>query len=293
MTKRRSNWYIYLITFLVTGVLLYIVSNALLSSFYSEKDSQSNVSQHTGTVFKPDSSYNFTVLAALSKGSDDAPGYYMTITYRGDTNSIMLMPYLPESSFGGQNLKDAYAGGGADAVMKVLNSGLGLNITKYVRFTEATITEFFDSVGNTTLSVPKELKYENKSDGTLTIVNSGTYSFSGKQLYTYLTFPDFGTKDIQYVCKIHGSAISAFINQNFFDVSKDTLKGYADFISNFTDTNIKAEDFETKQQALLYSFKYAHDLCDYYVPYGESSDNSYVISETSINSIKDRILRED
>ena len=41
--KRRSNWYIYVITFVVTGLLLILVSSILLKSFYDSQDKDATV----------------------------------------------------------------------------------------------------------------------------------------------------------------------------------------------------------------------------------------------------------
>lgn len=290
MIKRRSNWYIYLITFLLAGIIVYIISSALLSSFYASHTSNSSTSsQQNGTAYKPDANSNFTVLAMLGKSADDAPDYYMTITYRGDLNSIIVMPYLSKTEFGGQTLKDEYIGGGAEAVLKSVSNAAGVEIKKYIRFNEANMVEFFNSVGNTTLSVPKELKYENKQDKTLTIVYAGTYSFTGSQLYAYLSFPDYKEKDVQYSCKVHALAISSFINQNFNNVSEKSLDSYADFITNFIDTNITAEDYANKKQALLYTFANTNDPCDYYIPYGEINGETFTVSEASLQTVKERI----
>ena len=75
MIKRRSNWYIYAIAFIVTAVLVALVSNILLNSFYESQknDATVNVSQPQGTAFTPDSSYNFSVLLTLSADADTTP----------------------------------------------------------------------------------------------------------------------------------------------------------------------------------------------------------------------------
>ncbi|MCH5324150.1 MAG: LCP family protein [Eubacterium sp.] len=290
-TKRRSNWYIYLITFVITGVLLFIVSQALLSSYYSSQQAQNvNDQQNHGTIFVPDSNYNFTMLLMLGKSIDATPDYYMTLTYRADKSQFTVMPYLGNSYIGGSTLKGAYNSGGAESVMRAISAGTGIEINKYIRFTASTAVQLFDTVGNTTLSVPKNIKYEN-DDHTLTIINSGTSIFSGKQLYEYLSLPDYGEKDMQYPCKVHATAISSFINQNFTDISESSLDEYMDFIIGFTSTNITEQDYLSKKAALLYSFDDAPTPCDYYIPYGDLSGNEYVISEGSVDSIKDIVNR--
>ena len=294
MTKRRSNWYIYLITFLVAGIIVYIVSNALLNSFYeSQKRGDSNTSQNNGTVFKPDKAHNFTILTMLSDEADDAPDYYMTITYRGDTNSVLLMPYLKNSYMKGSTLEKAYQNGGAEAATKLVADATGVKITKYIKFTESTLIEFFDMAGNTTITVPSQLKHENEDDKTMTIINKGTSSFTGRQLHAYLTFPDYGVKDVQYPCKVHGSSYTEFINQNFHNLSEGYIEQYSHFLINFTQTNITKQDYEQKKQALLYSFNYANEICDYYIPYGEETDKGFEISANSFATVKEKITGEE
>lgn len=293
MTKRRSNWYIYLITFLITGVLLYIVSNAMLSAFNEKKQNVTSEEQYSGTVFKPNASHNFTVLAMLSETADDIPDYYMTLTYRGDKNCIIVMPYLSDTSFGGETMKNAYVSGGAESVMKIINDALGTDITKYVKFTGSTVTEFFNMVGNTTLSVPREYKYEDKEDKSFSIVYAGTYSFTGNQMYNYLTFPDFGEADKRHPAKVHAVVYSSFINQNFFRVSESAMAGYFEYIAYYTDSNISEEDYESKKEAILYTFNHVNECCDYYIPFGDASGDSYLIAEQSIATAKDKLFGVD
>ncbi len=292
MGKRRSNWYIYLLTFLITGVIVFIVSQALLNSFYSSQENNDNtVQEYSGTVFKPDSSYNFTILVTLSEDADSVPLHYITLTYRGDTNSVILMPYLGDSFINGKTLTNHYKNGKEDAVMKALSAATKVNISKYISFTGSTIAEFFDMAGNTTLNVPKKLQYADPETQIITIIESGPQSFTGKQLYTYLSFPDYGVSDVQYPCKVMATAMCAFLNQNFRNLAITPFDQYAHFIINFTRTNITEKDYEQKKQAVVYSFNYSDEICDNYVPYGEATNDGYKISEESFKSVTARITQ--
>ena len=154
--KRRSNWYIYVITFVVTGLLLILVSSILLKSFYDsqDKDATVNVSQNQTAIFTPDSTYDFSVLVTLSADNDKTPDKYMTITYIAKNNTFVLMPYLPNAVIdGGNTIKQICEQSGEAEVAKLLSSKTGLSINKYIRFTKSTLTELFDMVGNTTLTV--------------------------------------------------------------------------------------------------------------------------------------------
>ncbi len=290
MGKRRSNWYIYLLTFLITGVIVFIVSQALLSSFYeSQKKTENTGNEYSGTVFRPDASYNFTMLISISKDAGDIPLQYMTLTYRGDTSSVILMPYLADSFVDGKTLTNHYKNGKEEAVMTALSNATKIKISKYITFSEDTMSEFFDLCGNTTLNVPKKLQHENKETNTLTIIESGTQTFTGDQLYAYITFPDFGVSDTQYPCKVTAMAMCDFLNQNFRKLAITPFDQYAHFIINFTNTNLEEKDYEQKKQAIAYSFNNSDEICDYYVPYGEITGDGFKISDDSLNSIYKRI----
>ncbi len=292
MTKRRSNWYIYLITFVIAGVILYVVSNALLNSFYEANNDRPTSSDNIGTAFRPDASHNFTTLIMISKTADDVPEQYMTITYRGDANSFTIMPYLSSSSFGGDTLKQSYINAGAEAVMKNLTDAYGVEVKHYVKFSRETLIDFFDYVGNTTLTVPKEIRYEDPETKRLTVVYAGTYSFTGTQFHSYLTLPDYGEKDIQYSCKVQATSLCDFINQNFVHAASSTMQSVVDFIISNTDTNITNDAYLAKEEAIHYTLFNTNQPGDYYIPYGEQNGDKYIITDTSKTSIKDRISGE-
>lgn len=289
MIKRRSNWYIYAITFIITGVLVVLVSTILLNSFYESQknDTTVNVSQQQGTAFTPDSSYNFSVLLTLSNDADTVPDKYMTVTYRATANTFVLMPYLPGTELNGGTIKQICEQSGETEVAKQLSEKTGLTINKYIRFTKSTLSELFDMVGNTTLTIPSEIKYENKKDNTVTVIKQGTQIFTADQMYTYLTLPDYGVNDELYPCKASATAISAFINQNFIGTGEKTLAEYIDFIINFTNTNIEQGDYDAKIKAILYTLaQTGSSITDFYIPYGEKKGDNYVIADNSWKSVR-------
>lgn len=289
MIKRRSNWYIYAITFIITGVLVVLVSTILLNSFYESQknDTTVNVSQQQGTAFTPDSSYNFSVLLTLSNDADTVPDKYMTVTYRATANTFVLMPYLPGTELNGGTIKQICEQSGETEVAKQLSEKTGLTINKYIRFTKSTLSELFDMVGNTTLTIPSEIKYENKKDNTVTVIKQGTQIFTADQMYTYLTLPDYGVKDEFYPCKVSATAISAFIDQNFIGTGEKTLAEYIDFIINFTNTNIEQGDYDAKIKAILYTLaQTSSSITDFYIPYGEKNGDNYVIADNSWKSVR-------
>lgn len=291
--KRRSNWYIYVITFVVTGVLLILVSSILLKSFYDSqgKDATVNVSQNQTAIFTPDSSYNFSVLLTLSADNDTVPEKYMTVTYIATDNTFVLMPYLPNSVIDGSStIKQICEQSGEAEVAKQLSAKTGLSINKYIRFTKSTLTELFNDVGNTTLTIPSDIKYENKKDNTVTIINQGTQIFTAEQMYTYLTLPDYGIKDDLYPCKVSATAVSSFIDQNFIGSTQKTLDEYISFIINFTNTNIEQNDYDAKIKSIVYTLSQnKSSVTDYYIPYGDKSGDNYIIDDNSWKSAKQAV----
>ena len=227
-------------------------------------------------------------LVTLSADNDKTPDKYMTITYIAKNNTFVLMPYLPNAVIdGGNTIKQICEQSGEAEVAKLLSSKTGLSINKYIRFTKSTLTELFDMVGNTTLTVPSEIKYENKKDNTVTIIKQGTQIFTAEQMYAYLTLPDYGVKDELYPCKLNATVISSFIDQNFIGTSSKTLDDYINFIINFTNTNIEQSDYDAKVKAIVYTLSQnKSSVTDFYIPYGDKSGDDYIIDDNSWNSAK-------
>lgn len=287
--KRRSNWYIYLITIVITGVILSIVVLAMHNYIFPTANGGNALVDNTGTnnqgsSFKPDNTYNFTLLFMLGEEKGGIPDYFMTVTYLAEDSVVVCIPFTSNTLVGENTLKNTYESKGSTGVISAIKQETGLTCDKYVKFDKDTFVAFIDAVGNVEVSIPKDLTYANVESNTLTTFKAGSQIFSGINLYNYLTFPDYNEGD-DYRNVVHSTCISAFINQNLRYTTENLLQNYIGLIINDTDTNINIDDFTKKKQAILYTATTGTNPAEYYIPYGDKSGDKFVIADASKKTI--------
>lgn len=283
--KRRSNWYIYVLTFIITTVLLSFGVWSLRDMIFPQNTS-SSVSSSGKVDYRPDASFNTNVLFMLSEETGGVPEYYMLANYRPRDEIIVLVPIKEQmsSTVGNSHgsLSDIYMEGGAEWVMYALQNTLDITCENYVKFNKGSFMDFIDLVGKTPVNIPYLLKNDKIE------FPAGSFELEGEQLYYYLTFPDFDEGD-DYRCVVFGSAISSFINNNSRNLTVTQLQSYFNKILNTTDTDLEFSNFTKNQSAYLYNTQNSYNMAEYYIPYGETDENGFfIISENSKTTIKTR-----
>ncbi len=288
--KRRSNWYIYLITFLISAALLGVFVWRIWGMLFPIKD-MPVVSSSGVAEYKPDESHNMTVLFMLSEDKGQVPDYFMLINYRPRAEKVVIVPIKKNlSSFVGNTkgtLSELYKEGGASSILFAIKNSLGIDIDHYVKFDKSSFVDFFDFVDTTPMNIP-----ENMNIGDL-VLNKGMHYFNGEDLYNYITYDSFlQGEDYTYV--LHGSAITNFINSNGRNLSTVHLQNIFNKILNSTDTDLEFTFFTNHQSAFVYSTQNSINIAEYYIPYGDNKDNgTFEISENSIVSIHQRFGTAD
>lgn len=282
--KKKSNWYIYIITFVITFVLLGLVVKALWSVMFPEKDT----SAMGGTSdFRPDESVQITCLAMLSETKAGVPEYYMALNYRPRDEVIICVPLkgnmiVSSGKYEG-SIKEIYNAAGAAEVVKGVNNTLGIECSNYFKFDKNSFTEFVDLTGDVYVNVPNELSF-----GGTVMFEAGSQYLTGVELYSYMTFADYGKGD-DYRSAVHGSLIMNLLNQNFRNLTTTQLQTFATKILNTTETDFIFQDYTDNQSSFIYTTTTSVNPAEYYIPYGDTDDNGYFrISENSAATIRDR-----
>jgi anionic cell wall polymer biosynthesis LytR-Cps2A-Psr (LCP) family protein len=283
--RKRSNWYIYLLTFMVMSmIVIFVVYNIWPILFPQRQDS--TTAGGSSWDFVPDASYNATFLLMLSENKGAVPDYYMLLNYRPSDEAIVLVPLKPNlfAEFGNLRgtLNDHYSDGGARAVMFAIQNSLQVSTDHYIKFCKNSFIGFFDEAGNTPVNIPHELQY-----GTLRFL-VGTFELSGEDLYNYITFPEYDQGE-DYRFMLHGLAIHNFINRNSNNLTNTQIQTLFTRILNTTDTSLEFLDFVNNQRAYLYTSRNSFSIADYYVPIGSTDDNGiFTIADTAAATIRDR-----
>ncbi|MCL2108157.1 MAG: LCP family protein [Oscillospiraceae bacterium] len=286
--RKRSNWYIYMLTFLITFTILSFVVYHIWDLLFPTGGSQAMGGSRD---YRPDASYNSTALFMLSESRGGIPDYYMLINYRPRDEAIVIVP-LRESLFvtlasERGTLTDFYRSRGSEGVNRAVTSLLDIDIDFYIKFDKDSFIGFFDLVGFTPVNIPFAL-YEGEEIKFF----PGSYEFRGADLYDYITFPDYDQgEDYRYM--LHGLCISNFINRNSRNLSVTQLQGMFNRILNTTDTNLEFADFTRNQVAYLYTTQNSREIADYYIPSGSTDQfGQFIISDTAIETIWSRFAIE-
>lgn len=291
--KRKSNWYIYIITFIITAALLSLVVWKIWDYLFPAKETVTTNASGI-TDFRPDASNNMTVLLMLSEEKAAIPEYYMLVSYRPKDEVISLVPlrsdiYATEGGVSG-NLMQIYQKNGSQGVMYAMENLLDVKCDFYVKFDKYSFIELANFGGTVSVNIPYTLT--DPETGDLDFA-SGTQILDGEQLYKYITYKNF-TEGIEYTNVVLGSVISSMINQNFRGLTTTDLQTIANMIINNADTDFKFDDYTARQKAFLYTTENTYNPAEYYIPYGESDEHgSFILSENSVLTIRDRMGIEE
>lgn len=311
--KRKSNWYIYVITLIISFVVLgFFVSSIWDSLFPTENDAENAYSVNNAD-YRPSADVTLTAVIMLSEMKAGTPDYYMLANYRPRDEAIVFVP-LPENlkvSFEGNSgsLYEMYSNLGAEAVMGGIKETIGIECDHYVKFDRLSFIDFVDLTGSVYVNIPadvtetkietflekeiievdgeeQEVTRQVKKPVETVIFPAGTQYLDGETLYSYITYP-FG-KGADYELAIIGSAVMNMVNRNFRDLSSTELQGYAEKIISSTDTGFMFSDYVDYQPVLQYTTENSINPCEYYIPYGESEGGYFVLAENSAMTIRDR-----
>ncbi len=311
--KRKSNWYIYVITLVVSFAILgFFVSTIWDSLFPASRDSQSGFNVNSAD-YRPSAEIRTTVLVMLSEMKAGTPTYYMLMNYRPRDEVIVFVP-LPENmrvDYGGNtgSLYEMYDNLGAEAVVGGLNGALGIECEHYIKFDRLSLIDFVDLTGDVYVNIPTDIT-ETKTEYTLetelvevdgeeqevtrqvkkevenVLFPAGAQYFGGEKLYDYLVYPFPMGRD--YSLAVHGSAAMNMLNRNFRDLSSTELQGYAEKIMSSTETDLSFSDYVEYQPVLQYTTENSINPCEYYIPYGENEGGYFILAANSAVTIRDR-----
>ncbi|MDR0198100.1 MAG: LCP family protein [Oscillospiraceae bacterium] len=281
--RRRSNWYIYLISFAAAFAALSLFILAYWDNFFPETGMTSSVDRQGVVSFIPSADLDVTVLLMLSETQGGIPDYFVLMNYRPRDEKIVLVPlrgetYVSDGIKSGK-LTVMYGQGGAPAVMSGIKSYFRIECGFYIKFDRASFVNFVALMGDTPVKIPYDIK-----DGGVSL-DSGSATLSSDDLYNYITYKNFKDGD-GYRLVVMGSAMSSLINNNAKNLTTEKIQNLFNKILNNTDTDLAFKDYKNYQQALFYTSANAIEPATFYIPYGEYDDSgAFVTSRESVDSI--------
>ncbi|MCL1832083.1 MAG: LCP family protein [Oscillospiraceae bacterium] len=275
--RRRSNWYIYLITFASTSIMLGLFVLALSPILFA----QNNTAHKDWRNYYPDSELDTIVLFMLSSEQGGIPHRFMLMNYRPRDNVIELVPlsentHVQTRAMTG-SLINVYRTGGADLVMEGIKTTLGVECEFHVKFDRVSFTSLTAGLGDITVNIIKDFE----SGGVL--LKAGEHQLSGGDLFVYMTYV---TADDELA--VMGRAMTFMINYNLRNMDEESISMNFNRVLNNAATNLEFKNYVNYYVALHYTSNNSINPASFFVPIYEQEDGALVMTESSINAIHDR-----
>lgn len=290
--RRKSNWYVYLIAFAIAFAFALAAIAAFQWYLFPEETESVGLDKNGELTdnFRATTEYNFNGVMMLSDGDADIPELFLMISYNAVDNRIVFIPFPNGVSMSseGRTLQNVYAAQGGEKVMDVLEDAIGVNLDFYVALNRREFISLVSSFGNLEYEVSKTMII---NDGIIAqTLNAGTQRLDAETIFRLAMKADFGEGE-SYRFNCIGSMFADLINQNYrvLDGNSQLMDTYFRMISDQSNNNLTEEFYRSRKAALLNCAEYGVSPAEYYVPYGEySDDGSFVIAENSINTIRQK-----
>lgn len=288
--RRKSNWYIYVIAFAITLALSLTAIFTFRQYLFPTNTTTVGVNNRgePDANFKPTAEYNFNIMLMLADGTGDAPELFVLAEYSAMDNRLSFIPIPDGISVASESrtLPNIYTAQGGNGVVNAINSIIGIKCDSYVKMDRSGFINFVTSFGNVEYNVAKTTIIQDGSY--VETINAGSQNLTAESIFRLAMLADFEEGEA-YRFNVIGGLLSDLVNQNFRNIDGALMDVYFRNLCEVSENNLTEQKYKNHKAALLYTIDYGSYPAEYYIPYGEyTNDGGFAISENSINSIKQK-----
>lgn len=287
---RKSNWYIYLLAFGITAVFVVMAIMAFRWYLFPENTDQVDLNKNGELTkdFKPTAEYNFNLVTMLSEGESDNPDLFVMVTYNAVDSRLVFIPMPVGISIekDERTLSNIYAAQGGEGVITALENIFGVRCDCYIKLDRRSFNDIVTSFGNIEYNIQNTLIVKDGLE--VETFNAGTRMLTAESVYRLMMKADFQEGE-SYRFNIVGDLLSETINQNYRELDTSMLDTLFNQLIDIAETNLTESLYRSKKAALLNSVEYGVNPGEFYVPYGEyTDDGAFKVAETSVISVRQR-----
>ena len=287
---RKSNWYIYLMAFGITAVFVVMAIMAFRWYLFPENTEQVDVNKNGEPTkdFKPTAEYNFNLVTMLSEGNTDNPDLFVIVSYNAVDSRLVYIPLPVGISVekDERTLSNIYAAQGGAGVIDAIENVFGVRCDCYIKLDRQSFGYLLTSFGNIEYNIQQTLIVRDGLE--VETFNAGSRMLTAESIYRLMMKADFQEGE-SYRFNIVGDLLAELINQNVRDLDTSLLDTFYKQITEIAETDLTESLYRSKKAALLYSIDYGVNPGEYYVPYGEyTDDGAFKVAETSVISVRQR-----
>lgn len=288
--RRKSNWYVYFISFGIAMAFAVAAIIAFRWYLFPENNEPTGLNPSNGLAenFHPSAEHNFNSLIMLSDKTSDNPSLFMLVEFSAVERRLAVVPMPNGISVPteGRSLPNVYAAQGPGKVVSVLENILKIECDSYIRLDRTGFLDIVSTFGNVNYEIMKtQIIYDGSVVETL---NAGTQRLAAESMFRLAMLAEYPEGESYRFSSI-GQMFGDLINQNYRTIDGFLMDNFFDQIINEAETDLTKEKYTKYKPALLYAINYSSSPAEYYVPYGEyTEDGGFVISENSIITIRQR-----
>lgn len=287
---RKSNWYIYLLAFGITAVFVVMAIMAFRWYLFPENTDQVDLNKNGELTkdFKPTAEYNFNLVTMLSEGDTDNPDLFVIVSYNAVDSRLFFIPLPVGISVekDERTLPNIYAAQGGEGVINAIENVFGVRCDCYIKLDRRSFRDLLTSFGNIEYNIRQTLIVRDGLE--VETFNAGSRMLTAESIYRLMMKADFQEGE-SYRFNIVGDLLAEIINQNFRELDTSLLDTFFKQIADIAETDLTESLYRSKKAALLNSIEYGVNPGEYYVPYGDyTDDGAFKVAENSVISVRQR-----
>lgn len=289
--RRKSNWYIYFLSFLITAAFVIVAIFVFRWYLFPTDTQDTGLDKTTGELtddFKPTAEHSFNLLGMLSNGASDSPELFYIASFNAPANSLTFIPIPNGISVAsqGRTLPNVYAAQGGAEIVNVLEKEIGIRCSSYVKMDEQSFETLLTAFGNVEYDIPRTITVKDGED--MVTFNSGRNLLTSEEVFQLVYRAEYDEGE-SYKFRTAADIFAELINQNYRHLNGSLLDTYYGMIVNSAETNLTEQLYKAHKAALLNTVQYGVQPAEFYIPYGEyTDDGGFTIAENSIISIKQK-----
>ncbi len=251
MEKKKKKGHVA-IPFLLAFLLAILGVGGVATYLFRLLDSDGNgIQKMQGSITKPTSASDMTLLFILDEQSDPEPLTFMLARVRPGEKEIVLIG-LPDNMLsivdGRQDtLSGFYSNGGVQQVKSAIKNETQIEADRYIIINSEGFQKICNIFGGAYYQVPK---------GLVGFTDSSEPQYLGPfQMEKLLVYPMFEQGELQRSA-LCGDLISEMINQTDFDRIVSSMDNNFKTLVNMMETDISAIDYNDEKDALKYMYTY-------------------------------------
>lgn len=243
-------------TFCLSTAILGLISLGIagITGFFDSDDSLQQ-SAAGKAEYQPVTKDNLTLVLMCGEDEIQPPNRFVLFRFFPEGREIRLIP-LPSELEATVNIKtgtlsELYEYGGVDMVCDAVQNAFFIQVDRYLRCDEKSLSELIDRVGGIEYRVENTVEYSNEKGETVRVVK-GTQLLSGKKLYDYQNSPVFTGLSEKAQLERRTALLKTGLEQRFSEGILSQTDDIFDLMSNSMQTNLTNYDYTIRKEAIRF-----------------------------------------